>query len=1446
MSVRTPATEDSVSNAVDAVGSNADVNTLYGGTDYYGSNTDISGFQKDTKSERAIPKFIDRRLPPPILRGMKTKKKKSKNKKDKTSLPLKDIETAIAAELKEHRQAEEERILKEDQERPHFEIHLAYLKKETNLFMSLGRVYLERGKVTKACWDFIKASALYNAASLRLRKYKEIASSTENVEKRLRGVEAAFLAGVTQNRTATKGLSQETEQRHLTLLDRLRRDCERELDDLKNNCDPSTAGGDDEWQNLQKTKRVRATRCLYQNIAEKMGNILQAFVEECMEGLGEPPCTYAVLGLGAIAKQEITPYSEIEFAILVEDDSAVCKKYFRMLTAYMYIKILSLEETPLHWIGIKSLNDLMSPHGDWYFDTTTPRGISFDRHLPWASRTPLGREAIGKKPAIELIKTPEGMAILLAELSSDKEGQALADSLGHACFVCGDQSLEIDYRCRKSILLESSRTTIKTELESLNTLTFPTIGSERARSILIPLVTKFTMGIEGDKKRYTVGKDLHAFLRIVYGLADYFGAQYSSPWEAVDDLRRKRILSADAMSNLHVVISFILERRLRHHVQLHNAEKAREKSKVYDSFTDVATLFNFYNVMLPLCDAVQRTLFSVSDENVDRRALMGNPLFDNSLKTRAEIHLRLKQFVEAEVCLRELLRGNTEDHTNLVNVICVIFKTGKLNKTDEKPDSGLTDDKSSETAKDVVVRRPHKKNVSPRSRILKDATFNYNAIGKKDSPRSIIPKEKLEDKSSDTTPRSNKTLQITTREDDKDPQRLLQARLSSFGGLKVLLTQAENSILALFEGSRQPKATTELAVLLNNLAVAWYHFGDPRKTLLYFQRALQLWKEVYAENHVHPNISDILNKIGVIQSDLGKLDSAVDIHMRALEILIKLSGGNKEDPELAITLNFLGNAYRSLNALHKALACHDESIHIFRRIHGNQVAHPEVAVSLDHLGCMWQAFADIDKAKDFHSMALDMYSNSTSEVSLIQISDCMSHIGECHRASGDFKEAVTHFARALNLYEYVFGKEIPNSRVAKTRGLIGKVWDSLGEHKDAISYYEQAHDEYKKVYGDDYPHPSIASTYADMGNSWDSLGDYKKAIIYHEKALSVFTRLYGIDAVNVNIAKTLSDLGNAAFALGDSHNSISYHERALKMCRKVFGEKTAHAHIASSLVNLGSAWGTLGEYRKTISYLDEALDMYRRIFGKPRPVHHDVAASLSNLGNAWDALGDAEKAVLYHEEALAMKREIYGESVAHRDVAWSFNNLGNAYDSLKNYKKAEQYYRQALEMKVKLYGSETPNPEVARAMHNIGSVLDKRGEYIDALKFMEAALGMYSHILPYGAVHPDVSLSLHSMGLVQTHLGQHAKAILYHKESLIMKRLLFGESAAHPDIVQSLKELAFLYCAIKDVDTGIAYYNEAVEMAKVSYGEGHEEYREIKEIRDNLLSTFIKYRTRST
>ena len=167
---------------------------------------------------------------------------------------------------------------------------------------------------------------------------------------------------------------------------------------------------------------------VFRDIQDMYIRLVSMLATECESRLGQPPCNYAIIALGSVARMEATPFSDLEFAILYADPAIGDKiNYFRVLTHFLHLKVINLGETILPALAIQQLNDFYSsdPSNRWFYDSETPRGISFDGAMPWASKTPQGRMAMKNKPALELIKTPKEMAELQDEKIAVKEGYHL-------------------------------------------------------------------------------------------------------------------------------------------------------------------------------------------------------------------------------------------------------------------------------------------------------------------------------------------------------------------------------------------------------------------------------------------------------------------------------------------------------------------------------------------------------------------------------------------------------------------------------------------------------------------------------------------------------------------------------------------------------------------------------------------------------------------------------------------------------------------------------------------------------------------------------------------------------------------------------------------------------------------------------------------------------------
>ena len=78
---------------------------------------------------------------------------------------------------------------------------------------------------------------------------------------------------------------------------------------------------------------------LSDRISVRMKQFLAAIINECLELLGTPPCDHEVIVFGSLARNEMTPYSDFEWAILTNSEEEECKVFFRNLTNLVHLQV---------------------------------------------------------------------------------------------------------------------------------------------------------------------------------------------------------------------------------------------------------------------------------------------------------------------------------------------------------------------------------------------------------------------------------------------------------------------------------------------------------------------------------------------------------------------------------------------------------------------------------------------------------------------------------------------------------------------------------------------------------------------------------------------------------------------------------------------------------------------------------------------------------------------------------------------------------------------------------------------------------------------------------------------------------------------------------------------------------------------------------------------------
>ena len=153
---------------------------------------------------------------------------------------------------------------------------------------------------------------------------------------------------------------------------------------------------------------IESAKCVSMRCTAKMKNLIDRIMDESTKILIQrPPCHFEVVAIGSLARGEATPYSDLEYMILVDRLDSSIEEFFTRLSMTSYFLIGSLGETNLKYMAIKEL--------DQWFEDMAKNGLKIDGLSRQAGNIPTGN-GLNEK-GYKFITTPDALAKAYKDVS---------------------------------------------------------------------------------------------------------------------------------------------------------------------------------------------------------------------------------------------------------------------------------------------------------------------------------------------------------------------------------------------------------------------------------------------------------------------------------------------------------------------------------------------------------------------------------------------------------------------------------------------------------------------------------------------------------------------------------------------------------------------------------------------------------------------------------------------------------------------------------------------------------------------------------------------------------------------------------------------------------------------------------------------------------------------
>ncbi|KIC76620.1 hypothetical protein DB41_FH00010, partial [Neochlamydia sp. TUME1] len=420
-------------------------------------------------------------------------------------------------------------------------------------------------------------------------------------------------------------------------------------------------------------------RELYGEITQQIKFFFRRLAIQVFDILGPQPCEYAMIGFGSLAREEMTPYSDLEFGILMQEDTGKNREYFKYFTTLLHLKVINLGETILPALDIPCIRKAN------FFDSVTPRGFAFDGEGVQGKgcKTPFGN-----RQTFELIQPPNKMAEYIAQ---DEKGKWWHEKEPHLPM----ELLTFTHLLGNLVLTKEYSEVLKKKLDISYQEGFSLRQHLSKQHLVLDDMIAFNPGMADLQKEgmlFQVKNDFYRFPHLALDrLALLKNVEASDTFTRIDKLNMLGVVADSAADKLKDWMSIALFMRLKtysHYQAQQHMMNPLIKPFGFDDPDLIKKQFaleqealkkikKIYCIFIPFHQAIQEFLAGHEDR------LKSSNLEDNSPETQGNIARRLFQHKKAEEWYL-LAENDNPNNAEVLNALGIIYlDQGNLDKAAE-------------------------------------------------------------------------------------------------------------------------------------------------------------------------------------------------------------------------------------------------------------------------------------------------------------------------------------------------------------------------------------------------------------------------------------------------------------------------------------------------------------------------------------------------------------------------------------------------------------------------------------------------------------------------------------------------------------------------------------------------------------------------------------------